>query len=459
MVGRRRTVGQVRRDTGLKAIRLALVLLFLAYLPLATSFQATRPSATSRRLSVNRQQPRNVLCTKQASRLVLDSTPSSGETTSNIGNWELLHGNYLLRPPVEQGPPRALIHFLGGAIVGSGPHVSYRYVLERLAAKGYLIVATPYNLSFDYLNTCDAIITRFERIAALLARTYGALPVVGVGHSCGALLQLLITSLFPDTPRAANALISYNNKPVTEAVPVFEEIIAPFFTYVAARNDTNRPSGSEIISVGLQLAKVATSGKLPSDDLLSKASHLMVPPGFREMASDKEVTIPTALRDAYSTLLGPPASALSNAGLAPLIVQVLDALEQIPLLINEVADGAREFIPPPIQVRAAARRSYRARRTLIIKYTEDPIDESDELEELLEAASQVIRMKRPMIKIDVQRRDLPGGHAAPLLAPPLDLATRAETILGVEAAKAKLLYTQADQTVEELVRWLEESNL
>ena len=56
------------------------------------------------------------------------------------------------------------------------------------------------------------------------ARQYGAVPVVGVGHSCGALLQLLITSLFPDTPRAANALLSFNNKPVTEAVPFFEEV-------------------------------------------------------------------------------------------------------------------------------------------------------------------------------------------------------------------------------------------
>lgn len=240
---------------------------------------------------------------------------------------------------------------------------------------------------------------------------------------------------------------------------MFEEVIAPFFTYVAARNETSRPSGSEILSVGLDLAKAATSGDLPSDELLSKASRLLAPPGFQDFAREQEVAIPAALRDAFQTLAGPPASALSEAGLTPLVAQVLDALQQIPMLIDEVADGAREFVPQPIQVRAAARRSYRARRTLIIKYTEDPLDESEEIEELLKAASQVIRMKRPMIEIDVQRRDLPGGHAAPLLAPPLDLATRAETILGVEAAKEGLLYTQADQTVEELVRWLEESNL
>jgi Protein of unknown function (DUF1350) len=34
------------------------------------------------------------------------------------------------------------------------------------------------------------------------------------------LLQLLITCLFPDTPRAANALLSFNNKPVKQAVSV-----------------------------------------------------------------------------------------------------------------------------------------------------------------------------------------------------------------------------------------------
>ena len=111
-------------------------------------------------------------------------------------------------------PCRALIHFLGGAIVGAAPDISYRYLLERLAQKGFLIVATPYTLSFDYVATCDDIIGRFERIAPSLARQFGPVPVVGVGHSCGALLQLLITTLFPDTPRAANALMSYNNKGV-----------------------------------------------------------------------------------------------------------------------------------------------------------------------------------------------------------------------------------------------------
>ena len=391
---------------------------------------------------------------------VLSSTSISTTTERTFGNWEEMNGNFVLRPSVEQGAPRALLHFLGGAIVGAAPHVTYRYILERLAAEGYLVVATPYELSFDHLSTCDAVLSRFELIAGDLARTYGALPVIGVGHSCGALLQLLITSLFPDTPRAANALISYNNKPVQEAVPVFEEVVAPFFTYVAARDNENRRNGGEIIGVGLELAKSGVSGSLPSDELLTKALKIaMFPPSMDQKLKSKEISVPNVLRKAYSAVFGPPSSALSQAGLSPVVYELLETLEQIPKLINEVADGARDFNPAPDEVSAVARRAYRARRTLILKYADDNLDESDKIEELVQAAGRVIRMKRPMVDIDIEKRELPGGHSSPLLAPPLDLATKAEDLLGVSAAREQLQYLQADMTVTELTRWLEESDL
>jgi Protein of unknown function (DUF1350) len=246
-------------------------------------------------------------------------------------------------------------------------------MLERLADKGYLIVATPFSLSFDHLSTCDAVISRFERIAPVLARTYGPLPVVGVGHSCGALLQLLITSLFPDTPRAANALISFNNKPVSDAVPFFDEFFAPFFTYAAARNDTRRSSGSEIISVGLQIAKATVNGYVPSDDLLSRALQLLAPKGldfltpittrrqrdqaFATAHSAATARIPGSLRDMYSRLTGPSVAALTQSGVLPLLTETIETLEQIPRLIDEVADGARDFVPSPDRVKAAARRT------------------------------------------------------------------------------------------------------
>lgn len=425
------------------------LLLSAAGLQLLPEFSAFQPPVSARRLH-------------SASTLLwadADGTISEAQTmTKRIGDFVEMEGNFVLKPSLEDGPPRALIHFLGGALVGHAPHVSYRYLLERLAAEGYLVVCTPYSLSFDHLVTCDIIIDKFERIAPTLAQTYGALPVVGVGHSCGSLLQLLITSLFPDTPRAANALLSYNNKPVSEAVPLFEELAIPFFNYVAARNDTSRNSGSEVIRVGIELTSAAVQGALPSDELLSRASDVVTPPALKEFMQ-KNVVIPSMIRNSLATFTEPAKAVFSNAEYLALTVEIIEAFNQIPSLIDEVADGARDFVPPPMEVDSAAERSYRARRTLVLKYESDPLDESDQVEELLKAAGNIIRMKRPMIEIDVQKQTIPGGHAAPLLAPPLELATRAETLLGPDVAKETFKYKEADQTVDRLVEWLEESNL
>lgn len=368
-----------------------------------------------------------------------------------------MEDNYILRPPADFGQPRALIHFLGGALVGAAPDITYRYVLEELAQEGYLIVATPYNLSFDHLQTCDAVISKFERVAPALARQYGAIPVVGVGHSCGSLLHILITSLFPDTPRAANALLSFNNKPVQDAVPLFSEVVTPFFSAVADRNGT-RPSGTDGLNIGLDLARAAARGDLPSDELLNDAIRFVLPEALAS-AEPGDVNVPSELRDAVRNLIEPAATALESAGVLPLFDQTIDVLEQIPLLVEEVADGAKDFNPSPQAVRAAARRAYRARRTLLLQYDNDPLDESEEIEELLREAETVMRMKRPMIAFDIQRRVLKGGHAAPVLAPPLDLAEKLEDVLGADTAKERLLYAEADATVKELLQWLDEGQL
>ena len=102
---------------------------------------------------------------------ITSSTNDNSEDTNNYteGRWESLHGNYILRPPPSK-KPRALIHFLGGALLGAAPQLTYRYLLERLSSKGYLVVATPYQLSFDHLVSCDEIIDKFERVAPDLAR-------------------------------------------------------------------------------------------------------------------------------------------------------------------------------------------------------------------------------------------------------------------------------------------------
>jgi len=150
-------------------------------------------------------------------------------------------------------------------------------------------------------------------------------------------------------------------------------------------------------------------------------------------------------------------SFLKESGTATLLEQLFDIIDQVPPLMEDVAGGTRDFTPAEDSIRSSARRAYRARRTLLIQYDNDGLDESEDLEKLLNEASEtVMRMKRPMIQVDIQRKVLPGGHATPLLAPPVDIANKAEDWLGEDTAKSKLSYSGADATVEEITRWLDE---
>lgn len=401
------------------------------------------------------------------------------ETTPHSnGRWEELHGNYILRPPIDT-PPRALIHFLGGALLGAAPQLSYRYMLERLSSRGYLIVATPYQLSFDHLTTCDEIVGRFELVAPELAKQYGAVPVVGVGHSCGSLLHMLITSLFPDTPRAANALISYNNRGVGEAVPFFEELIVPLFS------DKDR-NGSGLMKAVIEVAREKYNGKVPSDDaLLQLLKSIPSPiPGLAEtLLTPSLIPIPTPIRESLTNFLTEPAyNALSNAGIPSLLLQSLDISQQIPKLIDEVEDGARDFVPTPDAMSSAARRAYRCRRTLLLQFDNDNLDDSEILEGYLKEAESVMKMKRPMITINLERKVLEGTHLTPLLGPSGGegwgeaLEESLGGVLGsmgggvgeeegsgssssAKVVREKLGYEQVERVVDELVAWLDEGSL
>lgn len=58
--------------------------------------------------------------------------------------------------------------------------------------------------------------------------------------------------------------------------------------------------------------------------------------------------------DAISAVTQGPVRALADAGVTPAAHDLIGALDQIPLLINEVADGARDFIPLPGQVQRSS---------------------------------------------------------------------------------------------------------
>ena len=294
------------------------------------------------------------------------------------GNWIEVNGNYILRPSTDDNPPVGVIHFLGGAFVGAIPHLAYKNLLESLGNAGYLIVATPYRLEFDYAKTCDSILEKFDNVATELAKEYGPLPVVGIGHSCGALLQSLITSLFPSAPRAANVLISFNNKPAREAIPALEELIVPLSSIL--NNEYSRASPS------------------PRDNFLDVGIMART---FEEKLDE---FFPISL----------PISNVVGTELIPIFRESVKVMDQIPDVMNMIGKGEREFIPSPSDTKEVCRRMYRARSTLLLKFDDDSLDESEEIEEVLREANTIMRMKRPMIEMDVELKYLHGTHLTPL---------------------------------------------
>ena len=146
-------------------------------------------------------------------------------------DWQEISGNWVLVP----SRPIAIVHFLGGAFVATAPQVTYRRFLEQLAARGYVIVATPFVNTFDHSAIAKTVLSSFERTletlrANSLRKRY--LPIYGVGHSMGCKLHLLIGSLFP-VERAGNVLIAFNNFSARDAVPLVEQfspVLAVEFT-------------------------------------------------------------------------------------------------------------------------------------------------------------------------------------------------------------------------------------
>jgi hypothetical protein len=138
-------------------------------------------------------------------------------------NWKEIKGNWVIIP----SHPIGIIHFLGGAFVATAPHLTYRWLLEQLAAKGYVVIATPFVNTLDHQAIAESVLLNFERTlerlhsSGELRKLY--LPIYGIGHSMGCKLHLLIGSLFP-VERAGNILISFNNYTAKDAIPLVEQL-------------------------------------------------------------------------------------------------------------------------------------------------------------------------------------------------------------------------------------------
>lgn len=261
-------------------------------------------------------------------------------------DWKEIEGAFVLFPPNNRAP-EAVVHFLGAAFVGAAPQISYRLFLEALSNRNVLVITTPFSTNFDHLRIADECQFKFDRSLRALGPEFTLLPTYGVGHSMGAVIQLLICSRYA-VARAGNVHISFNNRTAAEVIPFLSPLIAP-------------------------------SAKVLGPVLTTIASSPVRP------------TVESAIE--------------TVRGLSPSLVrQVMPLLEQLPQMYLDLAQGREEFTPGAEETKSLIRSYYAVPRNLLLRFKDDSIDDTNTLAQLLQASPALSEV------LDLSVRTLPGGH-------------------------------------------------
>jgi hypothetical protein len=133
--------------------------------------------------------------------------------------WQQQNDLWILEPA---GPSHGLIEFIGGSYLAATPQLSYRRLLEALAARGQRVHAWSYVPGFDHQSQANDAWRRFRRARAELTDRDDGLRPLRLGHSLGCKLHLLA----PDGGRGSRALValSFNNFSAERSVPLLAEL-------------------------------------------------------------------------------------------------------------------------------------------------------------------------------------------------------------------------------------------
>ena len=109
---------------------------------------------------------------------------------------------------------------------------------------------------------------------------------------------------------------------------------------------------------------------------------------------------------------------------------------------------------------------YRARSTLLLKFRDDTLDESEDIEKVLKEANTIMRMKRPMIEMTVDLKIIQGTHVTPLTQnlfadPPPAISSVIPDVAFANPVKERLqneFLSTVDKVKLEILYWLNNSN-
>lgn len=156
---------------------------------------------------------------------------TQGDGRQNLGGWNVLDLKedgetspeiaYLLEP--TSGVPSCVMFFLGGAVLGQFPHISYDAFLQRVAAKmNGSVIAIPYEVGLDHFAIAQRAVSRMKKAVIECEDSRGYPPEIrkyAIGHSLGAKLHSIgIAATGIGEELSGLGSVSYNNFGFSETI-------------------------------------------------------------------------------------------------------------------------------------------------------------------------------------------------------------------------------------------------
>ena len=255
--------------------------------------------------------------------------------------------------------PWGFVHFIGGAVLGSYPEIAYDSFLGRVADDvGVVVVCTPFELGVDHDAVSKACARMFSKARVRLCETEGlsveTAPTFRVGHSLGCKLHAL----------------------------------------AACEDDA---SNDEVLDVDAESGRVAVSRSGASD---ATAGHFLI--AFNNADATDSVRLIEKFARALLKKRAEEGGVGANA----------DFLKNLPSLAAFAERAAKaaglDFKPSPEETLDRVRHRFASRRTRLVKFKEDDLDQNAELVDALNERFKVYPGS-------VDKRELPfGNHLTPV---------------------------------------------
>lgn len=140
--------------------------------------------------------------------------------------------------------PKGVIEFLGGAIFGSLPTISYNHFLNSLYEAGYTVITLPFRFGLNHAAIAEDLLSERDAVLQQLGESHQGIPRFWVGHSLGCKYIILLEA-YQKIWNQPSLLIAPDISDTGDAVPV--PPVAAFLDAVGHGVNPNRDETQKLL--------------------------------------------------------------------------------------------------------------------------------------------------------------------------------------------------------------------